>query len=326
MDYDHSQNYDIIVAQLEAWGSRCSWHPYFNALQLLLPLSSSAAAEAVQHITSGCRAVQQWRAPPRSAAAAVAASLWWSSMRYVRTSRYVYVGIILSYCTSDVPSDIVGWQESRCPDWPTSRLATSRLAKNPDWPTSRCRFAQLIFSTCLWNPIHLDRIRQNSTYQYVPVCTGTYWYVRVHSFNASTYWYVQVRTWKKTFDYLIHPGSDLRVKLNSAHILCKKYDRMKSNFKKCKIHIWNREQHYRNRVFSTYWFVTGTYQYVPVRTQYKVVQEIYNSTDQYIPVRTEYVPIQCNVCWTPIGALIQYRSTTTYMSHTHNIVSYRHTA
>ncbi len=46
--------------------------------------------------------------------------------------------------------------------------------------------------------------------------------------------------------------------------------------------IWNREQHYRNRDFSMYWYVqvrTGTYRY-----------RMYNSTDQYIPVCTKYVP------------------------------------
>ncbi len=40
----------------------------------------------------------------------------------------------------------------------------------------------------------------------------------------------------------------------------------------------------RNKVFSTYLFD------VPVRTWYRQVQEMYNSTDQYIPVHTEYVP------------------------------------
>ncbi len=47
--------------------------------------------------------------------------------------------------------------------------------------------------------------------------------------------------------------------------------------------IWNRDMHYRNRVFSTY-------QYVQVRTNYRQVQKMYIGTDQYIPVRTEYVP------------------------------------
>jgi hypothetical protein len=98
----------------------------------------------------------------------------------------------------------------------------------------------------IWNPIHLDRIRQNSTYQYVPFCTGTYWYVLVHSFNAGTYCYVQVHTWKKTCDYLIHPGSDLRVKFNSLHVLCKRYDMIKSNFKK--------SNHYVLVLTGTYWY------------------------------------------------------------------------
>jgi hypothetical protein len=33
--------------------------------------------------------------------------------------------------------------------------------------------------------------------------------------------------------------------------------------------IWNREAHYRNRVFSTYRFQTGTYQYVPSTDRYR---------------------------------------------------------
>ncbi len=50
--------------------------------------------------------------------------------------------------------------------------------------------------------------------------------------RTGTYWYVLVRTWKQTCDYLIHPGSDLRVEFNSVHVLCKRYDMMESNFKK----------------------------------------------------------------------------------------------
>ena len=70
---------------------------------------------------------------------------------------------------------------------------------------------------------------------YILVCTGTDWYVLVH-------------TWKKTCDYLIHPGSDLRVKFNSVHVLCKRYDRMKSNLKKCKVQVMHVH-------ISTYWYV-----------------------------------------------------------------------
>ena len=46
----------------------------------------------------------------------------------------------------------------------------------------------------IWNPIHLDRIRQNRMYRYVPVCTGTYRYMQVQDFLSSTYWYVLVCT------------------------------------------------------------------------------------------------------------------------------------
>jgi hypothetical protein len=49
------------------------WLPCFTTLQKLLPQCSAAAAEAVQRITGGYRAVQQWRAPPRSAAVEAAA-------------------------------------------------------------------------------------------------------------------------------------------------------------------------------------------------------------------------------------------------------------
>ncbi len=36
-----------------------------------------------------------------------------------------------------------------------------------------------------------------------------------------------------------------------------------------KENIWNREAHYRNRVFSMYRFGTGTYRYVPSTDRYK---------------------------------------------------------
>jgi hypothetical protein len=59
------------VHQSHALSSR---PPCFKALHLLLqPPCSAAAAEAVQRITGGCRTMQQWREPPRSAAAAAAA-------------------------------------------------------------------------------------------------------------------------------------------------------------------------------------------------------------------------------------------------------------
>ncbi len=109
----------------------------------------------------------------------------------------------------------------------------------------------------IWNPVHLDRIRQNSTYWYVLVRTSTYWYMSVHDLHTSTYWYVPVRTLNKTCGFLIHPGSSLRVKYNSVQLVCKRQDSMMSNFKKCKVQV--------NQVhIGTYWYVlvrTGTYMY-----------------------------------------------------------------
>ena len=104
----------------------------------------------------------------------------------------------------------------------------------------------------IWNPVHLDRIGQNRTYQYVPVRTSTYQYMSVQHFFMSTYWYVLVRTWNKTRRNLIHPGSALRVKYNSVQLLCKRYDRMTSNFKKCKVQVMQ--------------VLIGMYWYVLVRT------------------------------------------------------------
>jgi hypothetical protein len=89
----------------------------------------------------------------------------------------------------------------------------------------------------IWNPVHLDRIGQNHTYQYVPVRTSVYRNMSVQDCVMSTYWYVLVRTWNKTRRYLRHPGSALRVKYNSVQLLCKRYDRMTSNFKKCKVQV-----------------------------------------------------------------------------------------
>ena len=82
---------------------------------------------------------------------------------------------------------------------------------------------------------------QDQAKQYVPVCTGLYQYILVRTVTFIQCWYVLVRTGtyleEEGCDYLIHPGSDLRVKFNSVHVLCKRYDRMKSNFKKCKVQV-----------------------------------------------------------------------------------------
>ncbi len=46
----------------------------------------------------------------------------------------------------------------------------------------------------IWNPVPLDRIRQNGTYWYVPVRTGTTRYKSVREFHGCTYRYVPVHT------------------------------------------------------------------------------------------------------------------------------------
>ncbi len=52
----------------------------------------------------------------------------------------------------------------------------SRMIKSYD------RYPTVTRSHDIWNPIHLDRIRQNRMYRYVPVCTGTYRYMQVQDF------------------------------------------------------------------------------------------------------------------------------------------------
>ncbi len=82
---------------------------------------------------------------------------------------------------------------------------------------------------------------QDQAKSYVPVCTCTYQYILVHVSTRITYQDILVRTctyfFNKTFGFLIHPGNSLRVKYNSVQLLCKRYDRMMSNFKKCKVQV-----------------------------------------------------------------------------------------
>jgi hypothetical protein len=67
-----------------------------------------------------------------------------------------------------------------------------------------------------------------------------------------TYQYVQVYTINKTRMFFIHQGSSSKVTCNSVKLQCKRYARMRSNFKKFKVQI--------SQVH------TGTYWYIPVRT------------------------------------------------------------
>ncbi len=65
--------------------------------------------------------------------------------------------------------------------------------------TPRCYSCRTI-----WNPVHLDRIRKNSTYSHVPVFTSTYWNI-FKNFSlvyASTYWYILICTFEKTCHFL----------------------------------------------------------------------------------------------------------------------------
>jgi hypothetical protein len=89
---------------------------------------------------------------------------------------------------------------------------------------------------------------QDQAKLYVPVRTSTYWYMSVQDLHTSTYWYVPVRTLNKTCGFPIYPGSSLRVKYNSVQLLCKRYDSMMSNFKKCKVQVI--QVH-----IGTYWYV-----------------------------------------------------------------------
>ncbi len=75
--------------------------------------------------------------------------------------------------------------------------------------------------------------------------------------------------------------------------------------------------HYRNRVFSTYLFGTGTYR----------VQTSTGNLYQYRPVHTGTYCVCTKIMSCMLDTnrgTIQYRSTTAHMSHTHSIVSHRH--
>ncbi len=104
------------------------------------------------------------------------------------------------------------------------------------------------------NPIHLDRIRQNCTYWYVPVRTSTYQYMPVQKLYNGTYQYVPVRTRNRTLGYLIHAGRAQKVNCNSVQLPCKSYDGMMSKLKK----------NARFRQCKYILVRTGTYWYVPV--------------------------------------------------------------
>ncbi len=69
--------------------------------------------------------------------------------------------------------------ERRLPQRPPGRPGGSESSSDDCQPVTVTSF-KLVTATVIWNPIHLDRIGQNSTYQYVLVCTSMYKYVPVH--------------------------------------------------------------------------------------------------------------------------------------------------
>ena len=83
-------------------------------------------------------------------------------------------------------------------------------------------------------------------------------------------------------------------------------------------YIWNSDMHYRNRVFSTYRFGTGTYR----------VQTSTGNLYQYRPAHTGTYCVCTKIMSCMLGnnrGTIQNLSITAYMSRTHSIVSHRHT-
>jgi hypothetical protein len=61
-----------------------------------------------------------------------------------------------------------------------------------------------MLSIHIWNPVHLDKIRQNRTYSYVQVRTGTYQYVPVHGSTRISLQYMAVHT--GTYEYVLLKG------------------------------------------------------------------------------------------------------------------------
>jgi hypothetical protein len=86
------------------------------------------------------------------------------------------------------------------------------------------------------------------TYRYVLVRSSTYRYRPVQEYVTGTYWYVLVRSRNRAWRFRIHPGSAPRVNCNSVHLPCRRYDRMMSNVKKCKVQV-------RIVYTSMYWYV-----------------------------------------------------------------------
>jgi hypothetical protein len=80
------------------------------------------------------------------------------------------------------------------PPW----LRLAPLDPSSSWPDSE----GLLGSHCsIWNPVHLDRIRQIGTAQYVLVHTSTWLYMTVHDSTRILHFYETVRT--GTFWYVL---------------------------------------------------------------------------------------------------------------------------
>ncbi len=89
----------------------------------------------------------------------------------------------------------------------------------------RCAWSEL---SDIWNPVHLDRIRQIGTARYVLVHTSTWQYMTVREFYICMRQYV---TWKTTCSFLAQPEGNKRDKLKSVQLLCMWYYMTKSIFK-----------------------------------------------------------------------------------------------
>ncbi len=74
----------------------------------------------------------------------------------------------------------------------------------------------ILVYTSIWNPVYLDRVWQNGTYQYIPVHTSTYQYMTVHDRTRiphCTKQYIPViHIFKKKCSFLNHPERDKRGK------------------------------------------------------------------------------------------------------------------
>ncbi len=89
----------------------------------------------------------------------------------------------------------------------------------------RLRWDRLV----IWNSILLDRIRQNRTYSYVPVCTSTYQYMAIQVYHLSTWQYILVRTSMYFWVNMLFSHTPMRVNYTSVQLACKRLNLFESN-------------------------------------------------------------------------------------------------